>query len=248
MEAMTKFASIFNSNTALIFGVFLTLGGLQNFSLFVPGISVIIGTLAYVSARNRNLDISKTSIVRRIFEILCLLLIVLVVALQNDLIRIIIEDPFTNIFIPAWIVTAYLTTLLDDRFLSKRNMKKSIGVILGLFITVNIVLFYTLYYSIPIKEYISNIAGQTENTKSQFQNQLQEDKKQWQLSLYSEGATLMRLDYDSKESCLSAGNFYFKDGSTQYKRFDCGYNCIGNKSDLSAGQLCTTVCDNYGCN
>jgi hypothetical protein len=71
--------------------------------------------------------------------------------------------------------------------------------------------------------------------------------KPWQLSLYGDGVTLMRLNYDSKESCLSAGNSYYRDGSTQYKRFDCGYKCDGDKNDLIASQICSPVCDNYGC-
>lgn len=71
--------------------------------------------------------------------------------------------------------------------------------------------------------------------------------KPWQLSLYGDGVTLMRLDYSSKEKCLSAGNSYYRDGNTQYKRFDCGYKCNGNKSDLTTGQVCSPICDNYGC-
>lgn len=73
--------------------------------------------------------------------------------------------------------------------------------------------------------------------------------KPWQLSLYGDGVTLMRIDYNSKESCLSAGNTYYKDGSTQYKRFDCGYKCkyTGDKNDLTNGPTCSPICDNYGC-
>lgn len=73
--------------------------------------------------------------------------------------------------------------------------------------------------------------------------------KPWQLSLYGDGVTLMRLDYDSEESCLSAGNSYYRGGSTQYKRFDCGYKCkyLGDKNDLTNGPVCSKICDNYGC-
>jgi len=73
--------------------------------------------------------------------------------------------------------------------------------------------------------------------------------KPWQLSLYGEGTTLMRIDYKSKEACLSAGNTYYKDGTTQYKRFDCGYKCsyVGDKNDLTNAPTCPNICDNYGC-
>lgn len=243
---MSKFFSIFNSKTSFIFGVLLTLGGFQNFDLFAPGISVIVGTLAYVSAKKRKLGVTQSSKIKQILEIFCLLLIVFVVAWQNDLVRIIVNNPFPNIFIPAWIITAYLTVVFDNYFSFNGNRGKRIGAIIAAFIIVNIALFFALY-SIPIKEYILNNEVHTKNTQTQPQKQLQEIKKPWQLSLYNENATLMRLDYDSKESCLLAGNFYYKDGFTQYKRFDCGYNCIGDKSDLSASQRCSTVCDNYGC-
>lgn len=73
--------------------------------------------------------------------------------------------------------------------------------------------------------------------------------KPWQLNLYGEGVTLMRIDYKSKETCLSAGNAYYGDGTTQYKRFDCGYKCsfVGSKDDLSNSPVCENICDNFGC-
>jgi len=73
--------------------------------------------------------------------------------------------------------------------------------------------------------------------------------KSWQLSLYGEGVTLVRLDYNSKEACLSAGSSYYQDGSTQYKRFDCGYRCnyVGDKNDLTNSPTCSKICDAYGC-
>lgn len=71
--------------------------------------------------------------------------------------------------------------------------------------------------------------------------------KSWTLSLYDSTSTLMRLEYPSKDSCLSAGKTYYRDGSTQYKRFDCGYDCKGNIGDLTDSLICSPICDNYGC-
>ncbi len=73
--------------------------------------------------------------------------------------------------------------------------------------------------------------------------------KNWQLSLYGDGTTLMRLDYKSKEACLSAGSTYYGDGKTQYQRFDCGYKCSysGDKNDLNNSPICSTICDSNGC-
>lgn len=71
--------------------------------------------------------------------------------------------------------------------------------------------------------------------------------KAWMLSLYGDGVTLMRLDYSSKEACLSAGSSYYRDGSTQYKRYDCGYRCSGDNNNLEDGMVCSQICDTYGC-
>lgn len=73
--------------------------------------------------------------------------------------------------------------------------------------------------------------------------------KSWQLSLYGQGKTLMRVDYKSKDACMSAGKAYIRDGTTQYERFDCGYKCdyIGDKNDLKNSPVCPVICDNYGC-
>ena len=73
--------------------------------------------------------------------------------------------------------------------------------------------------------------------------------KNWQLSLYGGGATMMRLDYSSKDECLSAGRSYYRDGTTQYERFDCGYKCryLENRNDLTEPPICSQVCDTYGC-
>jgi hypothetical protein len=70
--------------------------------------------------------------------------------------------------------------------------------------------------------------------------------KTWMLSLYGNGQTIMRLDYHSKESCLSAGRSYIADKSAE--RFDCGYKCSSfDKSNLSSSPICKTVCNEVGC-
>ena len=73
----------------------------------------------------------------------------------------------------------------------------------------------------------------------------------WQLNLYGDKEVLMRLEYSSKESCLSAGKSYYRNGKVQYKRFDCGLNCKytlnQDKYNLLKSGVCENVCDNYGC-
>jgi len=63
----------------------------------------------------------------------------------------------------------------------------------------------------------------------------------WTLSLYNNGITVLRLDYESKATCLSAGNSYEK-----MDRFDCGLNCEDN-IDLTQSVVCEEVCNNSGC-
>jgi hypothetical protein len=71
-------------------------------------------------------------------------------------------------------------------------------------------------------------------------------QKFWTLSLYRSDSTVMRIKYDSKDSCLSAGNSYMADKTAD--RFDCGYKCSGsNLSDLNNSPLCKQVCNGAGC-
>lgn len=70
--------------------------------------------------------------------------------------------------------------------------------------------------------------------------------KPWTLSLYREDSTILRIDYSSKQSCLSAGNSYIVDKSAN--RFDCGYKCsIADKSKLDDSPICKQVCNGTGC-
>ena len=72
------------------------------------------------------------------------------------------------------------------------------------------------------------------------------NSKPWMLSLYGGGQTKMRLDYSSKEDCLSAGRAYMYDKNAE--RFDCGYKCSSfDKSDLKSAPICNTVCNEAGC-
>ena len=66
----------------------------------------------------------------------------------------------------------------------------------------------------------------------------------WTLSLYRDGITVLRLRYESVESCMSAGKSYIIDQSAS--RFDCGLNCE-DSIDLTKGIICEKVCNVGGC-
>lgn len=72
------------------------------------------------------------------------------------------------------------------------------------------------------------------------------NSKPWMLSLYRNNQTIMRIDYESKDTCLSAGRSYLSDQSAD--RIDCGYKCTSfDKNNLQNSPLCETVCNNAGC-
>jgi len=69
-------------------------------------------------------------------------------------------------------------------------------------------------------------------------------KDDWMLSIYSEGQTQLRLEYDSLEACMSSGNSFLLTKSVE--RFDCGLNCQ-KSNNLKNAVLCEEVCDSNGC-
>ena len=72
---------------------------------------MILGAIAYRSAKNRKLGEVKSTATRLILEITMLLLIVLIIVLQDDLKQLIVTDPIPNALIPLWAVLAYLIIL-----------------------------------------------------------------------------------------------------------------------------------------
>ena len=66
----------------------------------------------------------------------------------------------------------------------------------------------------------------------------------WTLSLYSNGITTLRLNFDSRKLCMSNGINYVEKKSAD--RFDCGLNCE-DSIDLTRGILCEQVCDKNIC-
>ena len=70
--------------------------------------------------------------------------------------------------------------------------------------------------------------------------------KPWMLSLYRGGTTILRIDYSSKEACLSAGHSYMADHRAE--RFDCGYKCHSfDENNLQESPLCEPICNDAGC-
>lgn len=96
------------STVALILGALTFVAGLtQPGSLLIAGPIIIVGALAYRSARKRHLGEVKNSLVRKGLEGAAIVAILAAVLLQNDLARQIVNDPVPNLLIPLWAIIAY---------------------------------------------------------------------------------------------------------------------------------------------
>ena len=72
------------------------------------------------------------------------------------------------------------------------------------------------------------------------------NSKPWMLSVYRGGQTIMRLDYPSNDTCLSAGRSYIADKTAE--RFDCGYKCYSfDRNNLQGSPICKAICNDAGC-
>jgi hypothetical protein len=103
---------IFNPTSALVLGVLVLLSGAtpgqgQN---FVTGFIIIIGTLAYRSAKKRIASGTKSN-TKFAFEIIAMLVIVLAIGLQSNLGKVLVEDPFPNLIIPLIMIGSYIYIL-----------------------------------------------------------------------------------------------------------------------------------------
>ena len=105
-------SSIFNSTTALVLGILVLISGANpgQYGNLATGFLIIIGTLAYRSAKKRIASGSKNN-TKFTFEIIAMIVIILSVILQNDLKRNIIEDPFPSLIIPAILIGSYINII-----------------------------------------------------------------------------------------------------------------------------------------
>jgi|WetSurSiteA1Bulk_404760.scaffolds.fasta_scaffold49853_2 hypothetical protein len=109
------------STIALVLGVISLISGLNKPSgLLVAGLVIILGALAYRSAKKRILGEVKTSLLRKGLEVVTIVIIVAAVLLQNDLTNRIITDPVPNLIIPLWAIIAYAIIVLKR----KKNTKE----------------------------------------------------------------------------------------------------------------------------
>jgi hypothetical protein len=105
------------SSATLVLGCLGFVGGLSAVTkggtggTLIGALVMILGALAYRSAKKRKLGEVKSTATRLISEITMLLLIILIIVLQNDLKQLIVTDPIPNALIPLWAILAYLIIL-----------------------------------------------------------------------------------------------------------------------------------------
>ena len=96
------------STIALIFGGVTFISGIiKASSLIITGPIIILGALAYRSAKKRKLGEVRASLLRKALEIAAIVIIFAAVLLQNDLKHLIATDPVPNLIIPLWAIIAY---------------------------------------------------------------------------------------------------------------------------------------------
>ena len=99
------------STIALILG-FLSFAGSvanpTNQSGLIAGPVIILGALAYRSAKKRKLGEVHDTSLHKGLEGLALIIVAAAILLQKDLITLIATDPVPNLIIPLWVIIAYV--------------------------------------------------------------------------------------------------------------------------------------------
>ena len=107
------------SSIALLFGCLGIIGGFFGMvqsvdaphvsdNLLIGGAVMLLGALAYRSAKMRKLGEAKSTLTRQFWEIGLLVLTCVVILAQNNLKYLIATDPVPNVLVPVWAIVAYL--------------------------------------------------------------------------------------------------------------------------------------------
>lgn len=86
-----------------------------NSSGLITGPVIILGALAYRSAKKRKLGEVRSTTLRKVLEASALGLVAAAILLQRNLVNKIVEEPFSNVFIPLWVFIAYVVIASNVR-------------------------------------------------------------------------------------------------------------------------------------
>lgn len=95
-----------------VLGNYANPGASVNGTSVVTGIVILLGASAYRSAKRRSLGERSQSITRKSLEIFSIIVCCLLVVMRNDYLFYAENDPFPHVFIPLWVLIAYMTAIL----------------------------------------------------------------------------------------------------------------------------------------
>lgn len=96
------------STVTLTLGILAIMAGLSNPSeILMTGIYITLCSLAYRSAKKRNLGLITSTSKRKTTEIIALIVMIGLILLQNNLKIALINEPTSNLVIPIWGIVAY---------------------------------------------------------------------------------------------------------------------------------------------
>lgn len=105
MNTRNRFWGVY---TSLILGVLsLAAGTKDNPSLFNAGAIIILTSMIYRSAKNRNIGVKNNSITSICLELLVFIVILYLSFAPRNLKELIITDPVPNFIIPVWCIVAF---------------------------------------------------------------------------------------------------------------------------------------------
>ena len=87
----------------------------------LAGTVMVLGSLAFRSAKKRRLGGANRILTRQIIEIVFLGLICIAVLAQNNLRCLVVTDPIPNVVIPVWAIGAYLIIVFTPSRASHRE-------------------------------------------------------------------------------------------------------------------------------
>ncbi len=109
------------STIALGIGVLSVVSSLTKPNMLIAGIIIILGALAYRSAKKRKLGEISGSSLRKALEVCAIVIIIAAVLLQKNLTYNMATDPVPNLMIPLWAIIAYMVIALKKQKAQKKG-------------------------------------------------------------------------------------------------------------------------------
>jgi multisubunit Na+/H+ antiporter MnhB subunit len=123
------------STIALVFGVLGLVAGLARpGGLLIAGPIMILGALAYRSAKKRKLGEANQLKTRQVLELGAIFAILALILFQNNLKELIAADPVPHLVIPAWAIIAYAIVTLSPKkssIMRRLNLWQRLGIVLS---------------------------------------------------------------------------------------------------------------------